>query len=75
MEYGSSIWDPYTQGLQEELEKVQNCAARFVTRNYFYFYFYFATPNSQLLTITGRVPENQVLESQCLPYNAERQER
>ena len=25
---------PYTDKLQEELEKVQNCAARFVTRNY-----------------------------------------
>ena len=34
LEYGSSVWDPYTQGLQEELEKVQNRAARFVTRNY-----------------------------------------
>ena len=28
------VWDPYTQGLQEELEKVQKRAARFVTRNY-----------------------------------------
>ena len=26
--------DPHTEGLQEELEKVQNFAARFVTRNY-----------------------------------------
>ena len=34
LEYGSSVWDPYTQGLQEELEKVQNRTARFVTRNY-----------------------------------------
>ena len=34
LEYGSSVWDPYTQGLQDELEKVQNRAARFVTRNY-----------------------------------------
>ena len=34
LEYGSSVWDPYTQGLQEELEKVQNRAARFVTMNY-----------------------------------------
>ena len=33
LEYGSSVWDPYTQGLQDELEKVQNRAARFVTRN------------------------------------------
>ena len=30
LEYGCSVWDP----LQEELEKVQNRAARFVTRNY-----------------------------------------
>ena len=34
LEYGSSVWDPYTHGLQEELEKVQNRAARFVTGNY-----------------------------------------
>ena len=37
LEYGSSVWDPYTDDkLQEELEKVQNRAARFVTRNYVY---------------------------------------
>ena len=34
LEYGSSVWDPYTSGLQEELDKVQNRAARFVTGNY-----------------------------------------
>ena len=34
LEYGSSVWDPYTDKLQEELEKVQNRAAGFVTRNY-----------------------------------------
>ena len=34
LEYGSSVWDPYTLGFQDELEKVQNRAARFVTRNY-----------------------------------------
>ena len=33
LEYGSSVWDPHTKCLQEELEKVQNRAARFVTRN------------------------------------------
>ena len=32
--FGSSVWDPHTHGLQEELEKVQNRAARFVTGNY-----------------------------------------
>ena len=36
LEYGSSVWDPYTDKLQEELDKVQNRAARFVTRNYVY---------------------------------------
>ena len=36
LEYGSSVWDPYTDKLQEGLEKVQNRAARFVTRNYVY---------------------------------------
>ena len=36
LEYGSSVWDPYTDELKEELERVQNCAARFVTRNYVY---------------------------------------
>ena len=34
LEYGSSVWDLYTQGLQDELEKVQNRVARFVTRSY-----------------------------------------
>ena len=34
LQYGSSVWDPHTHGLQEELEKVQNRAARFVTGNY-----------------------------------------
>ena len=36
LEYGSSVWGPYTDKLQEELEKVQNRVARFVTRNYVY---------------------------------------
>ena len=36
LEYGSSVWDPHTGKLREELEKVQNRAARFVTRNYVY---------------------------------------
>ena len=36
LEYGSSVWDPHSDQLQEELEKVQNRAARFVTRNYVY---------------------------------------
>ena len=36
LEYGSSVWDPYTDKLQEELKKVQNRAARFVNRNYVY---------------------------------------
>ena len=33
LEYRSSGWDPYTGKLHEELEKVQNRAARVVTRN------------------------------------------
>ena len=36
LEYGSSVWDPYTDKIQEELEKIQNRQARFVTRNYVY---------------------------------------
>ena len=34
LEYGSSVWDAYTHGLQDELEKVQNRAATFQIRNY-----------------------------------------
>ena len=34
LEYGSSVWDPHTKGLQEEVEKVHNRAARFVTRSF-----------------------------------------
>ena len=36
LEFGSSVWEPYTDTLQEELEKVPNRVARFVTRNYVY---------------------------------------
>ena len=36
LEYGSSVWDPYTDKLQEELEKVQNRAAKFVISDYVY---------------------------------------
>ena len=34
LEYGSSVWDPYTDKLQEESGKVQNRTARSMTRNY-----------------------------------------
>ena len=33
LEYSGSVWDPSGVGLQNELEKVQNRAARFVTGN------------------------------------------
>ena len=36
LDYGSSILDPYTDKLQDELEKVQNREARLVTKNYVY---------------------------------------
>ena len=34
LDYGSSVWDHPGVVLQEELESVQKCAARFVTGNY-----------------------------------------
>ena len=34
LEYNGSVWVPSGVGLQNELEKVQNRAARFVTENY-----------------------------------------
>ena len=34
LDYGSPVWNPYAHGLQEELEKVQNRAARFVAGNH-----------------------------------------
>ena len=34
LEYSGSVWDPLGVGLQNELDKVQNRAARFVTGNY-----------------------------------------
>ena len=34
LEYSGSVWDPSGVGLQNELEKDQNRAARFVTGNY-----------------------------------------
>ena len=36
LEYGSSVCDPHYEGMIEDLEKVQKCAARFVTSNYTY---------------------------------------
>ena len=33
-EYGSCVWDPQGVVLQQEIEKVQNRAARFVINNY-----------------------------------------
>ena len=36
LEYGSTVWDPHCNGLNNELENVQKHAARFVTRNYSY---------------------------------------
>ena len=36
LEYGSTVWDPHCNGLNNELENVQKRAARFVTRNYSY---------------------------------------
>ena len=34
LEYGSYVWDPQGRTLQEEIEKVQNTVARFVTSYY-----------------------------------------
>ena len=34
LEYSGSVWDPSGVGLQNELDKVQNRATRFVTGNY-----------------------------------------
>ena len=34
LEYSGSVWEPPGVGLQNELEKVQNRVARFVTGNY-----------------------------------------
>ena len=36
IEYGSTVWDPHCNGLNDELENVPKRAARFVTRNYSY---------------------------------------
>ena len=36
LENGSSVWDPYYEGLIDDLKKVQKREARFVTRNYTY---------------------------------------
>ena len=37
LEYGSCVWNPQGVVLQEEIEKVQNTAARFVTSNLYCF--------------------------------------
>ena len=36
IEYGSTVWDPHCNGLNDELENVQKRSVRFVTRNYSY---------------------------------------
>ena len=36
LEYGSTVWDPHCNGLNDELENVKKRAARFVTRKYSY---------------------------------------
>ena len=36
LEYGSTVWDPHCNGLNDELENAQKRAARFVPRNYSY---------------------------------------
>ena len=36
LEYGSTVWHPHYNGLNDELKNVQKPAARFVTRNYSY---------------------------------------
>ena len=36
LEYGSTVWDPHCNGLNDESENVQKGGARFVTRNYSY---------------------------------------
>ena len=36
LEYGSTVWDPHFNGLNDESENVQKRAAQFVTRNYSY---------------------------------------
>ena len=36
LEFGSCVWDPQGVVLQQEIEKVQNRAARFVSSNYYF---------------------------------------
>ena len=53
LDYGCCVWDPHTKKQKEELEKVQNNAARFVTNNYDY------TPGSTSMNnmqILGCIP-------------------
>ena len=55
LEYGSSVWDPYTHGLQKELEKVQNRAAGFVTGNHVFETWGLTGIIGQLLRKGGRI--------------------
>ena len=52
LEYSGTVWDPSDVGLQNELEKVKNRAARFVTGNY----------NFETGSMTG-IPEHLKWES------------
>ena len=61
LEYGSSVWDPYTDKLQEELEKVQNRVTRFVTRNYVYETGSMSGILGQLKSLKKRRKDNRII--------------
>ena len=54
LEYGCCVWDPHGVILQQEIKKVQNRAARFVTSNYSF--------ETGSMTVTG-ILENLKWES------------
>ena len=53
LEYGSSVWDPSSILLQEELEKVQKRAARFVTGNFVFWYESIGVRNAFLIKFSN----------------------
>ena len=69
LEYGSSVWDPHTHGLQEELEKVQNRATRGARRQFgtnLGLHIHYKVMWCGVGVFVGRVP-NTVLEPKLVP--------
>ena len=61
--HGSSVWDPHTKGLQEELEKVQNHGIRKSCKNSF------SAPADRVDCLFGNLHSNSHINGKRLASN------